>query len=129
LCTDCPVWTDWRVFEYGLQRHFPLSIQEIAVLAHQIYRAIAPASHVLRWAFIVTACALAAIAVVLLVSRHPSVGEKPDSEKGAPSSISSLKVDAYRQHKPLGSAFSTPQHRPEAVVVTAQDSLQVRPVP
>jgi hypothetical protein len=112
-----------------LQRHFPLSIQEIAMLEHQTSSVITPASHALRWVFVLTSLILATIVVVLLVSRHPSLKEKPDSDKGALSSISPLKIDAYHQHKPLGSVFSTPQNNPEAVLATAHDSQQLPRVP
>jgi hypothetical protein len=98
------------------------------MLAHQTYPAKAPESRALRWAFVWAAIILAAIAVLLLVGSHPSpsVREKPDTSEDL---LRSLKVDAYRQHKPLGSAFATPQQRPVVVSVTAHDSPQLRQVP
>jgi hypothetical protein len=105
-----------------------LSVQEIAMLAQQTYPAIAPESRALRWDLVWAAIILAAIAALLLVASHPSpsIREKHDSSEDL---LSSLKVDAYRQHKPLGSAFATPQQRPVVVSVTAHDSPQLRQVP
>ena len=98
------------------------------MLANQTFPANAPESEALRWAFVCAAIILAAIAVVLLVASHPSpsVSEKPASNEDL---LSALKVDAYRQHKPLGSAFSASQHRPQTLLVTAQNSPQQRQVP
>jgi hypothetical protein len=91
-----------------------------------IYPASAPASPVLRCVLVVTALILIAIVVLLLMDSHTSIREKPGSSEGSPSS---LKTDAYRQPKPLGSAFSTPQNRPEPVLATAYDSPQLPRVP
>jgi predicted exporter len=91
-----------------------------------IYPASAPAIPVLRWVSLWTALVLAAIAVLLLVASHTSIREKPDSDM---SSLSSLKADAYRQHKPLGSAFSTPHGNPEAVLASAHVSPRLHQVP
>jgi hypothetical protein len=103
-----------------------LSIQEITVLAYKTSFVTATASPSLRWVFVWTASILSAIVVLLLVTSHPSVSKKPDSDNG---SLSSLKADAYRQPKPLGSAFSTPQNRPEPVLVTVHDAPQSRQMP
>jgi hypothetical protein len=96
------------------------------VPAHKTSFVTAPASPALRWVFVWTALILAAIAVLLLVASHTSIREKPDSSERL---LSSLKADAYRQPKPLGSAFSTPQQRPEPVLATAYDPPQLPQIP
>jgi len=96
------------------------------VLAHQTYSEDAPESWALRWAFVCAALILAAIAVVLLLASHSGDREKRNSDRG---SQSSLRSDAYRQPKPLGSAFASAQHHSESVLVTEHAPSQLPQVP
>lgn len=80
----------------------------------------------LRRAFLWTALILVVIGFAIGVASQPRV---VTVEKSHEVSVTELKTEAYRQNKPLGSAFSTPHNRTAIASVVSRQCASCSQVP